>query len=111
MFDLWFSSASRTIYVALWKMFEKAGEAGWKSIVPLYNTYIAFKIAGRNGWGFLLLLSPLIGIVVLLIVSLDLAEHFSKSNVFGIFGLFFFPVIGYMILGYGDAKYVGRKHA
>lgn len=25
--------------VAYWKIFEKAGEPGWKAIVPFYNTY------------------------------------------------------------------------
>lgn len=33
--------------VAMWFIFEKAGEAGWKSLIPLYNVYIMFKIA-RN---------------------------------------------------------------
>lgn len=26
--------------VAMWKIFTKAGEAGWKSIIPIYNIYI-----------------------------------------------------------------------
>lgn len=33
------------LVVAYWKMFTKAGVAGWKSLIPLYNVYIAFKIA------------------------------------------------------------------
>lgn len=31
--------------LANWLMFRKAGEAGWKSIIPVYNTYTAYKIA------------------------------------------------------------------
>ena len=31
--------------LANWLMFMKAGEAGWKSIIPVYNTYTAYKIA------------------------------------------------------------------
>ena len=96
--------------VAMWKLFEKADEAGWKSIIPFYNTYTLFRIAGRNGWGFLLLLIPLVNIVVLLVVSIDLAKHFGKDTVFGVIGLFFFSAIGYLMLAFGDAKYVGPKH-
>lgn len=35
------------LVIARWKMFQKAGEAGWKSIIPVYSTYISFKIC----WG------------------------------------------------------------
>ena len=28
--------------LANWLMFMKAGEAGWKSIIPVYNTYTAY---------------------------------------------------------------------
>ena len=34
--------------IASWKIFEKAGEAGWKSIIPIYNVYILFKIVRIN---------------------------------------------------------------
>ena len=27
------------ILAAGWKMYEKANEPGWKSIIPIYNTY------------------------------------------------------------------------
>lgn len=36
--------------VGWWKMFTKAGEAGWKSLIPTYNLYIAFKIVGIFPW-------------------------------------------------------------
>ena len=29
-----------------WMMFEKAGEAGWKSIIPIYNVIVLLKIVG-----------------------------------------------------------------
>lgn len=31
--------------VARWKLFEKAGEQGWKAIIPYYNDYIYCKLA------------------------------------------------------------------
>lgn len=96
--------------IGMWKIFEKAGEEGWKSIIPLYNTYTLFRIAGRNGWGFLLLYIPIVQFVVWIMISLDIAKHYGKSTMFAIFGLILFPYIGYLMLGFGDAKYVGTKH-
>lgn len=32
------------VIVAMWKIFKKAGEPGWKAIIPIYNNYILFKI-------------------------------------------------------------------
>ena len=42
------------IYVILvagmWKMFEKAGIAGWKAIIPIYNIYLeTVYIAKKSG--------------------------------------------------------------
>lgn len=30
--------------IANWRIFTKAGEAGWKSIIPIYGDYISYKI-------------------------------------------------------------------
>jgi hypothetical protein len=90
---------------AHWKMFEKAGEKGWKSIIPLYNAYILFEIAGYNGWMFLLLLIPIVNFVILLLLSLKLAERFGKSTLFAVVAIFLFNPIGYWIIGFGDSKY------
>lgn len=95
----------------MWKLFTKAGEAGWKSLIPFYNTYTLLRIAGRNGWWFLLLGVPLVNFVLLIVVAIDLAKHFGKSTMFAIFGLILFPYVGYLMLAFGDAKYVGTKHA
>ena len=97
--------------VALWKIFVKAGEAGWKSLIPFYNTYTLLRIAGRSGWWLLLLGIPIVNFVLLIVVALDLAKHFGKSTVFAIFGLMLFPYVGSLMLAFGEAKYVGPKHA
>lgn len=33
--------------VANWKIFAKAGEAGWKSLVPIYNRYVQFQLVWK----------------------------------------------------------------
>lgn len=93
--------------IALWKVFVKAGEQGWKSIIPIYNIFVMLKIVGRPGWWLLLFLVPFVNLVVLLVVSVDMAKSFGKSDLFGVVGLFFFSFIGYLMLGFGDSKYNG----
>ena len=91
--------------VAMWKLFEKAGQPGWAAIIPIYNTYTLIKVAGRPGWWLLLLFVPFVNFVVLIVLSLDIAKNFGKSTAFAIFGLIIFSIIGYLILGFGDAEY------
>lgn len=109
-FDFFWLVFAVVMLIAGWRVFEKAGEEGWKVLIPFYNSYTLFRIAGRNGWGFLLLFVPLVNLVVLIMISLDLAKHFGKSGVFGFFGLFLFSFVGYVILGFGEDKYIGTKH-
>jgi hypothetical protein len=95
--------------VAFWKVYTKAGEHGWASIVPFYNSYVQFRIAGVNPWLFLLLLIPLVNIVVLILVALRIGTAFGKSTLWSVFLLVLLPTIGYLILGFGSARYVRSR--
>ena len=94
--------------VAMWKLFTKAGEAGWKILIPFYNTYILFKIVYGNGWKFLMLLIPIFNYVVLIAYIIRLAQVYGKGVGFGILTLFF-PEITLPILAFGNAQYEGPK--
>lgn len=101
--------------VAMWKIFEKAGEAGWKSLIPLYNLYILLKII-RFNWllllGLLIFIIPILGwaigaiylVVLQVIVCYRLARSFGKELGYTL-GLIFLTPIFYLMLGFGDAKY------
>lgn len=89
---------------ALWKVFVKAGQPGWAVLIPIYNTYVFLKIAGKPGWWLILLFIPLINIVMGIIALASLAKKFGKGAGF-VVGLIFLPFIFYPILGFGDAKY------
>lgn len=91
--------------IAMWRIFVKAKQPGWAAIVPIYNAYVQLKIIGRPGWWLLLYLIPLVNLVVAIIVAIDLAKAFGKSTAFGVIGLWLFSIVGYLILGYGDAQY------
>ncbi len=92
--------------VALWKIFEKAGEPGWAAIVPLYNAYTLFKITWGSGWKFLLMLIPLVNLVICIITFIKLAKAFGKGGGFAA-GLIFLGLIFMCILGFGNDEYVG----
>lgn len=32
------------LIVSYWKLFNKAGEKGWKAIIPIYNDYVRYKL-------------------------------------------------------------------
>jgi hypothetical protein len=91
---------------ACWKIFTKAGQPGWASIIPIYNWYILCKIVGRPGWWVILLLIPFINFIIGIILCIDLAKSFGKGVGFGI-GLILLGVIFFPILGFGSAQYQG----
>jgi hypothetical protein len=94
------------IVTGLWKTFEKAGEAGWKGIIPIYNIWVLIEIIGRPGWWLILFFIPIVGFIIWIIMCLDLAKSFDHGTGFAI-GLMIFPFIFFIILGWSEAQYQG----
>lgn len=73
----------------LWFIFIKAGLAGWKALVPLYNLWLWLKVCGKGDWkwiaGFLI---PGINIFVFLLLVVETARCFRRTGfweqVFGV---------------------------
>ncbi len=97
--------------IGAWKVFTKAGKPGWAVLIPFYNAYVLLKIAGRPGWWLILMLIPLVNIVISLIVAIDVAKAFGQGAAFGVILLFLLSGIGYLVLGFGNYRYVGRAAA
>jgi hypothetical protein len=91
--------------VALYKIFVKAGEPGWAAIVPLYNTYTLVKIAGLNPLLFLLFLVPFVNVVFGIYVMIKIGAAFGKTAGWSVIFLVVLSLIGWLILGFGDARY------
>lgn len=98
------------VIAGFWKVFEKAGHPGWAAIVPIYNVYILTKIAGRPWWWLLLLLIPFVNIIVIAVLSIDVAKSFGQSILFGV-GLWLLGFIFYPLLGFGKYQYQGPAAA
>jgi hypothetical protein len=94
------------LIVAMWKVFTKAGQPGWASIIPIYNLYIWCKIVGRPWWWIILMLIPLVNFIICIILCIDLAKSFGKGVGFGL-GLALLGIIFFPILGFGSAQYQG----
>ena len=109
--------------IGMWKVFTKAGEKGWKSIIPVYNMYTLCKIIGVNPWWILIVFLssivtfiPIIGVLaaMAIVIYLNILVAKSTANAFGkdtgfAIGLYFLSPIFYCILGFGKAKYEGAN--
>ena len=94
------------LLIAGWKILTKAGEKGWKAIIPFYNMYTMVKIVDGKGIKFLLFLIPVVGFIYDIIFSIRMAKAFGKGTGFGI-GILLLPNIFTLILGFGSAEYQG----
>ena len=108
------------------KMYRKAGEAGWKAFIPVYNTYNNYKISWNGKMFFLsaalyILVTALsnsamlaaqlaviaAGIALMVVTvkqNIKMAKLFGKGTGTGI-ALIFFPGITSLILGLGKAEF------
>lgn len=94
------------LIAAQWKVFQKAHQPGWASIVPIYNTYILLKIGGKPGWWLLLMLIPFVNIIFIIWMINMISKSFGKDEGFTA-GLVFLGFIFWPILGFGSAGYLG----
>ena len=121
--------------IANWRIFTKAGESGRKSIIPVYNTYITYKIAWKPVffWIFLVAVAAagvcssltsadaggagpvltvityvalVVGILMYVVCSYKLSKAFGHGIGFTL-GLIFLTPIFLLILGLGSSQYPG----
>lgn len=102
--------------IGMWKVFTKAGEKGWKAIIPFYNMAILYKISGMSPYLVFVYLGLLIPIVNFFVAAaigiislyqvINLSKGFNKSTGFTV-AIIVVPFIAYLMLGFGDSKYVG----
>ncbi|NOT32940.1 MAG: signal peptidase I [Candidatus Eisenbacteria bacterium] len=91
-----------------WIVFEKAGQAGWKALIPIYGAVVFMRILERPWWWVLWLCVPLLNLIPACIVCLDLARKFGKSAGWAV-GLALLPFVFLPMLAFTDARYVGPR--
>lgn len=85
------------------KVFEKVGGIPtWAAFVPFYNLFLlTTEVAKKDVIWVAVALIPVVGAVL---ISLDVAKRFGKSQEFGV-GLGLLPFVFYPLLGTSDAEY------
>jgi hypothetical protein len=92
--------------ISMWKVFEKAGQPGWASLIPIYNLYILLKIGGKPGWWIIMFLLPFLNIIFFIWMYNMISKSFGKDEGFTV-GLILLGIIFFPILAFGPAKYLG----
>lgn len=96
--------------IAYWKLFEKAGYEGWRSLIPFYSWWMVIKIAfGEPKWGlFLLTLVPFVNVVVVFYVRYHYAKSYNAENFMAILYIFFEFVIALIMAFSGKYQYMQK---
>jgi hypothetical protein len=97
---------SIVLIASMWKVFTKAGRPGWAALIPIYNAIVLLQIAGKPAWWLILYLIPIVGLVMVILTYVGLANKFGKGGGFAV-GLIFLGIIFFPILGFGSAQYQG----
>lgn len=113
--------------IGQWKIYTKAGEAGWKALIPIYSGYTRYKISWNKflylasvallvvfwffaeSTGFMSVVGIICGLagsIIQFISMFKLSKSFGKGIGFAI-GLIILNPIFTLILGVGKAQYVG----
>lgn len=121
---------------ATWRIFTKAGEGGWKSLIPIYNSYVLYDKVWSTVWFWVtLVLNAVVfytqpqavaegasmtalqmvgavcmvaGMVLYILLNYKTAKAFGKGIGYTL-GLIFLQPIFLMILGFGSAQYQGPQ--
>jgi len=67
-------------HIGLYKIFEKAGVAGWKAFVPLLNASEWLKLIGKPQWWIALLFIPIVNLFYLSYMLIGLSKSFKHYD-------------------------------
>lgn len=120
--------------VGEWKILEKMGEKGWKSLVPFLGEYLIFKHLWNTKmfWCFMVASLPIIvarimtevgmtisipllaletvALIAAVVFTIRITHKLAKAFGHGVgftVGLLFLPSIFEPVLGFGKSEYVG----
>ncbi len=116
--------------IAYWRIFTKAGQAGWKSLIPFYKTFIQYRITWDTTFFWVWLICWLgivfcptgntFGAILETLFSLgyfvvSAMAAYKLSTAFGhgvpyALGIVFLEPIFIMILGFGSSTYLGPQN-
>ena len=93
---------------SLFKLFPKAGEEGWKGLVPGLNFITWCKIVGRPGWWAALLLIPIVNFFIYAGLCVDMVRSFGIYKFWDSFAaVVFAPLYFFKLATKPEDKYIG----
>ena len=108
------------VITARWRIFTKADEPGWASLIPFYGSYVQYQITWSTTvfWVELAVYAatifiPVFGLISWLILSIiGLMSLYKMSTAFGhglgfALGLLFLQPVFLIFLGFGKSEYEG----
>jgi signal peptidase I len=95
--------------IGLYGIFQKAGEQGWKVLIPVYNLYIWVKIADKPLWWIIFLLIPYINIFMVMLLMVELLKGFNKDTIGNQVLCILFPFVFFPMLGFGKTSFIHPK--
>ncbi|MBK7410873.1 MAG: hypothetical protein IPJ40_24110 [Saprospirales bacterium] len=94
--------------VSLYFLFPKAGEAGWKGLVPGYNFAIMAKLVGRSpnyAWWFLF---PIVNLFIYAYLCIEMVRSFKKySFLHAVIAVVYAPAFFFYLAFSKDENYDG----
>ena len=116
--------------IALWKAYQRAWQWGWEAIVPIYCSYIKYKLAGMKNWFWYgLLIAVLMWVIaafipdqqklltdiataIVWIIYIVVKFKFARKYGWGVFASILYVLfnpICVLILGFGNYPYEGKS--
>jgi signal peptidase I len=94
--------------VSLYLVFQKAGEAGWKGLVPGLNFMVWCKLIGRKTTHAIWLLVPIVNLFIFVGMAIDLVRSFGKYQLWHSAVAFIYAPLAFFDLGLSkNEKFLG----
>jgi hypothetical protein len=105
----WLIIIAAYLYVAWtqYKIAQKCGEheSAWWSFIPILNTFLLCKTAGKDWWWVLLCLVPLVNIVAFAMLWIETAKNCGSSPFWGFCVLLpFINIIALGVMAFGSGS-------
>lgn len=92
---------------AMWKLFSKAGEPGWKSLIPVYSSWVFLRLGNQAGWWALVAFIPFVNIVsavFMIIAAYNIALKLGKESWYVVLYILL-PLVWMLILGFDKSTW------
>lgn len=99
------------VTISNYLLFNKAGYAGWKSLIPFYNLYIqqCITFGYEKRWFILLLLIPLVGPLYGIYLVYSFGRSFGLSALKAVLYVFFTPIFNLYLAFNNGSRYQGPQ--